>query len=65
MAKFIKENFMIFLISMLVGLLCWLSEKVIENNIRLTILEQKIDKITDEILIMKDGYEQRRKTQGL
>ena len=61
MAKFIKNNIIFFFASMLVGLLCWLSEKAIEANVRLSVLEQRIDKITNEILIIKDNYQLRRK----
>lgn len=60
MAKFIKDNFTILLVSMLVGLLCWLSEKVIEDSVRLGILELKINKLTDEFLIIKDNEFSRR-----
>ena len=60
MAKFIKNNFIFLLASMLVGLLCWLSEKVIETNVRLTVLEQRLEKIADEVLIIKDNYQLRR-----
>ena len=60
MAKILKDTYIIFLVSMLIGLLCWLSERVIETNVRLTLLEQKLDKLTDEFLIIKDNNTYRR-----
>ena len=60
MAKFFKDNYTILLISMLVGLLCWMSEQVIEANVRLTIVEHKLDKLVNEMLIIKDHYKARR-----
>lgn len=63
MAKFVKDNFIVLLVSMLVGLLCWLSEKAIENSVRLSSIEKKVDRITTEILIIKDGYGERRQQE--
>ena len=57
MAKFIKDNYIIFLISILIGLLCWLSEKAIENTVRLNIIEHKIDRLTEEFLSIKESVD--------
>lgn len=63
MARFLKDHYIVLLISMLVGLLCWLSEQVISTNVRLTSIEHKLDKLTDEMLILKDQYAHRRDMQ--
>ena len=60
MARILKDSYIILLVSMLVGLLCWLSEQVIATNVRLTAIEHKLDRLTDEMLIIKDGHNKRR-----
>ena len=59
-AKVLRDSYVIFLVSLLVGLLCWLAESVVGTSVRLGILEQRLDKLVDEMLILKDDYRRRR-----
>ena len=51
MARFIKDNYMIFVLSLLIGLLVFLTERVIENSVRLHQLERQFDQISDIVVI--------------
>jgi hypothetical protein len=50
MAQFLKDNYMIFVLSLLIGLLVFLTERVIENSVRLHQLERQFDQISDIVV---------------
>ena len=61
MPRIIKDNYILLLVSMLIGLLAWLSEETISTKVKLNEMEHRLDKIVNEVLIIKDNYVTRRK----